>query len=647
VDRNSIDKNPDSTVKNPRKQAVPDDHVDLWSIAIQNNWQPSSQNDLTAFSAQMDSAARAEAEARFCRMILAVLHFQTLPDREDSIPGAHAKTLSWLFDEDSQAQDGHTHVSITRWLRDQHDSIYWITGKPGSGKSTLMKYLYHNQSLPILLSDWSEPHKLVTAGFYFWNSGSTVQMSLVGLLRTLLHTCLSKDDASVATTMHERWQQFLAFGGGRDDFSEAELCRMFERVLSDNSRRFFFLIDGLDEFEGEPDRIIRFILDTARGNVKLCVASRPWLAFEDAFKQRPSLLVQDLTKNDIAVYVASHFEHNDHFKHLQAFDPIAASAILQGLVLKASGVFLWVHLAVQSLLEGLQNSDKLSDLHTRLDSLPEDLEALFRNLLNRLSPNYFRLACKTFRLLHAFRKLLDASGPTLLALYYADDDDPKSSLHNCEKHPESRARVESIMSRRLNARCKGFIEAIPEELNGTKRVVFLHRPARDFVESDSYWPTVLKSTGNDSFESDRHWTNSLLWLERFPRSIYQRFTMQDFITCVHAIEVRTGLVQMSYLDGYQFIIDNREDNVDVMRIDYAKIQSLWGHCGNVQDLDGYMALALEKTIGRPENRITALEGTPTAAPSNFNGLYRQLRVYYNTPPKWRWLRRHPTLPRYE
>lgn len=56
-----------------------------------------------------------------------------MEDRHLTINAAHAKTCQWLF-ERTEYKD---------WLdnakREQHDDFLWIKGKPGAGKSTLMK----------------------------------------------------------------------------------------------------------------------------------------------------------------------------------------------------------------------------------------------------------------------------------------------------------------------------------------------------------------------------------------------------------------------------------------------------------------------------------------------------------------------------
>jgi hypothetical protein len=132
--------------------------------------------------------------------------------------------------------------------------------------------------------------------------------------------------------------------------------------------------------------IIDLIFGAVRPNVKLCVSSRPWLPFEDAFKGRPSLLLEELTKEDISTFVNGHFDNDGGFLRLRSNEPAASAALLDNIVERAFGVFLWVHLVVQSLLEGFSNSDRIADLQTRLDALPGDLQVLITRMLCRMQP---------------------------------------------------------------------------------------------------------------------------------------------------------------------------------------------------------------------------------------------------------------------
>ncbi len=52
--------------------------------------------------------------------------------------------------------------------------LYRITGKPGSGKSTLTKYLRQSSDTFAYLKSWTGDSRLVYSHFYFWNSGSDI-----------------------------------------------------------------------------------------------------------------------------------------------------------------------------------------------------------------------------------------------------------------------------------------------------------------------------------------------------------------------------------------------------------------------------------------------------------------------------------------
>lgn len=77
--------------------------------------------------------------------IMKSLHFPTLSDRESRVRKAHPATFDWLFEPDDEldksANGGSTMTSMLNWLSTQN-GMFWISGKAGSGKSTLMKFIY-------------------------------------------------------------------------------------------------------------------------------------------------------------------------------------------------------------------------------------------------------------------------------------------------------------------------------------------------------------------------------------------------------------------------------------------------------------------------------------------------------------------------
>lgn len=157
-------------------------------------------------------------------------------------------------------------------------------------------------------------------------------MSKLGLLRTLIYDTVREDLDLIPILFPERWKSYILFGGARHPWSMSELVYAFHKLISDTSRCFFFFIDGLDEFDGEGAELANFVLDSlsSRDNVKMCVASRPWLVFEDAFQTRPTLRLEDLTASDIRIFVAETLNENTMFAELQKVQPGDANQLIIG-----------------------------------------------------------------------------------------------------------------------------------------------------------------------------------------------------------------------------------------------------------------------------------------------------------------------------
>lgn len=386
-----------------------------------------------------------------------------------------------------------------------------------------MKFLYsHNQTLEDLKA-WSGTTATFHAGFFFWNSGTPMQMSRIGLLQTLLYELTQQilergtDPLVLERIFSDRWAQFESCVGGREPFTWPELKRSFEALIADTSKNFFLAIDGLDEFDGDPQEMIDLILDaSSRTNVKICTASRPWPVFEDAFHNRPSLLLEQLTRPDIRNYVTSRFDADRHFIRLVQHEKQHAMALVRDIIDKASGVFLWVYLVVGSLLQGISNADKMSELQARLEALPSDLEDLFDKLLHKVEPMYYRQACQLIRLME------EQTSPTLLELSFADDDDLESAMSAQIRPllPEELDIRHENMKRRLNSRCKGLLEVY--EYSGTNiepgltigetlKVGYLHRTAREYFRSERIRHRVLDATNQPPFNPCQNWANGFLW----------------------------------------------------------------------------------------------------------------------------------------
>jgi Cdc6-like AAA superfamily ATPase len=388
--------------------------------------------------------------------VMRKLAYKNMTDRERRICKAHQRTFEWIFKD---PKPGSKPWSSFKYFMEHEGEIYWITGKPGSGKSTLMKYIRHHPQTASLLRTWSGNDPVIQAAYYFWNSGSKMQMSVIGLLQTALHNCLQQLPEAVQAVLPERWEAATLFDVDDFPWSLEEIAQALRRLVTEvcPGKKFFIMIDGLDECAEDQTQLIELIEELAQdtSNLKLCVASRPWNNFEDAFKSRPSLRLQDLTSSDIEHYIKSKFTANEGFAEFLVLEPSKANELMDAISIKAEGVFLWVHLVVQSLLEGLTNGDGIRDLRIRLAELPPKLEDLYTKILKSLEDKYLDHASRIFQIVRA----CDDS-PTLKCIALADLEDTTRAMQAPVKpipEPTLTALCKN-MKRKLSSRCGGLLE---------------------------------------------------------------------------------------------------------------------------------------------------------------------------------------------
>lgn len=469
-------------------------------ISAIHNCKPNTNNEeeVTMVSSMLTDMAARERKIILEQQLLHSLSYHRMRDRRQQILEHHEATLDWLFDKKgSKRWPG---AEFDDWLTKGH-GLYWISGKAGSGKSTLMKFLSCDQKTRKALSFWAQGSELVIASFFFWNPGIAMQKSQLGLLQSLMYEIICQHPELIPTLLPIRWRSYIFYGGDPHPWTLPELCEAFDLLHNQATitDKFCFFIDGLDEFDGKHSDIMKIVLAmTNSPNMKICVSSRPWNIFKDVFSEFPKLFLQDLNRQDIEEYVDRELFKDKHFERLRERDQDTALQLVSEIVENSSGVFLWVFLVVQNLLEGLSNADRIDALYARLRELPTDLESFFMYMLKDTTGLYLNQATQLFQL------ALESPEPlSLLTLSYFDEVDPEypftAEVRTLEQR-EVDARCEDI-KRKLQSRCKGLLEVrratvaenknrpwlkSPAEFDGVAEVHFLHRTVRDFLST----PTV-------------------------------------------------------------------------------------------------------------------------------------------------------------
>ncbi|KAI0968993.1 hypothetical protein F4678DRAFT_440604 [Xylaria arbuscula] len=412
--------------------------------------------------------------------ILATLNYSDRTARHEKIPDAHFTTFKWSLRKTEETEEKYGRLQ--RWLRTD-DALFWVSGKPGSGKSTFMKSIADSRETKRCLETWAGNHELLIIGHYFTIYGTPIQRSLEGLLRSLVFGILALKPMLIQKLLVDRWER----SGEQSRWTQSELealLRAFGTKTEGLPSKICYFIDGLDEFEGDHLDICQTLKQLSQSPfIKVCVSSRPWNVFEDALgdQARSKLYMHELTRGDIRNYTEFRLKEHPRWSILQEEAGYTSSrTLVDEVVVKSNGVFLWVTLVVRLLREGLTNDDSVFDLQKRLSSLPSDLEEFFRHIIRTVDPFYNHRMAATLSL------ALEAREPLCLEIYSFHDRENDDNENYALKDPTDLMTTDltalnklfSTVSRRINGRCKGLLER-----NGD-RMEFLHRTVYDFLRTD-------------------------------------------------------------------------------------------------------------------------------------------------------------------
>jgi hypothetical protein len=461
--------------------------------------------------------------------ILQHLRFPTLDVRYEEIDPAHAKTFNWIF----EGFESRSSSSFSDWLegKGKDESLFWVYGKAGSGKSTLMKYIYEDPRTKEKLAKWVGDQTLTMASFFFWSSGNVDQCSQTGLLRSLLHHLLLQHRHLIREVFPDLWET-LKISVTLRAWSLSYATKALVYLLGRDLGRVVFFIDGLDEYHGDhgnhlsgqsPENhveIVSLINSLSSPNVKICFSSRPLQIFHNNFDLRPKLRLQDLTSSDIYTYVKDKLVDDSEVAVLRSEHDWEPSELVSRVVERAEGVFLWVVLVVRSLLSSIHNSDDFQELENRLEHTPSNVMELYRHMLKQIQPYYLAEGCKIFAmadlaLIMAQKQKEDQRSNfsrghyeelCMIGLWFGLEHsklDYSGMAHSQSLSSDVQiVRAISEIDRKLKTRCAGLLEAgramptedwqgrdwyhgdnvLMETRFGNRRLQYIHRSAKEFLD---------------------------------------------------------------------------------------------------------------------------------------------------------------------
>ncbi|KAF5495777.1 hypothetical protein CGCF413_v008500 [Colletotrichum fructicola] len=348
--------------------------------------------------------------------------------------------------------------NFVEWLRGNDRNLYWVSGKPGSGKSTLMKFIETSEDTLKIIGrrEHSNPRLL---SHFVWKPGRPMQRSLKGVVCSLLYQVFESDRQSCIELL-ARFPR-LRYKDSDTDWTNEELKSVLLSVLRNRSQRYLILLDGLDEmtFSIDGEAPLLSLLDELLTNqcVKLCVSSRPEPVFQRYLSKHPMLMMQDLNIFDIRKYA------EDSLQMLKVESTELLDRLSWQVVLRSEGVFLWVVLVLESVKRGLSNGDTLEIIYTRIRSLPRDLKLLYLDMWSRSNGDsiyYEQEAILYFQLVMETNSYLKWSICSLLQLATAsktawlDNFEAQSSIPSIQ---EVMIRCRNVFQT-LSTRCLGLLQ---------------------------------------------------------------------------------------------------------------------------------------------------------------------------------------------
>ncbi|KAI9652510.1 MAG: hypothetical protein M1821_008374, partial [Bathelium mastoideum] len=399
------------------------------------------------------------------------LCFSALDARQNDIAPAHPDTCDWLFET----------TEFCKW-RDRvdlvdHNGVLWLKGKPGVGKSTLMKHTLHYYKQEF--GDYS-----VVA--YFFNArGEQLEKTALGLLRSMVYQLIQGDNTIRDHFLLRFHEKQMMQEGGRPEWRMSDLRDfILSAIKQRHLKSTILLVDALDECSESDVRDVVEMLEKlsveavrSKAELRICLSSRHYPSIDMKKKLELTVENDEQHRRDIIKYITDQFEIDD-------------KGTRHAVQEKADGVFLWAVLVV-SILNQAVRAGRVEEIQKTLDNLPGDLEKVFETMLAKdqthkaetvLMLQWVLFSPRPLQPEELFCAVMTKIAPELIELW-----DPAKF-------------TDKIVQRRITDSSKGLIEVRP----GTSSTVqFIHRSVTDFLLRNRRLqrldPTLATNPGRTSY----------------------------------------------------------------------------------------------------------------------------------------------------
>ena len=432
------------------------------------------------------------------------------PRRYESLDN-HTESFQWIWSTEGSGP------GFVNWLRSDN-CIFWISGKPGSGKSTLMKYLTENKRTKELVSKTPTPTFLIS--YFFYELGDPQEKAFVSLLHAFVYGLLenvygvSKRASSTLIQILELYK----IQTREQPWAQKVLQEAIRHIVSKFpiTARVVLFIDGFDECDGSHADQLDFLKNLVESSknsklsIKICIASRAEVDIRLRLSNYPSLAIHHFTEPDISAYVAKRLKAAWELMASQPDDTTATSdqGLIDNVVRKAEGVFLWVNLVVTPLVMAIEAEAEISDLHREVNRLPEGLELLYQRIVAKIPQNRLHDAINFLQIV-AITNTHDDLAPeygadTLWKICNAMKD-PSTAISEKAYFEEgfrgndvpSKKGQCAAMRRRIQTSCRGLLHCDDASNLCEAKITFLHRTCVEYILNTEVFSQMMSKANRN------------------------------------------------------------------------------------------------------------------------------------------------------
>jgi hypothetical protein len=265
-------------------------------------------------------------------------------------------SLEWLIRKEN----------FQEWIHYTNSPIYSITAKPATGKTILSgKVITHLRKLKKRCS------------FYFFRYGTKEKANITSFLLSMAWQMADSDERILNTCL----QVLVRDGNFKSDYRTIWRKLFLDGIFKTPCEHVhYWVIDALDECKQEAEAIALLMKTAEASSVHILVTSRN--QFESGQKLGESkvsvlsegILEQD-SKSDITMYLYANMDA------LPSVDADGQQSIVDQILEKSRGCFLWVSIVVQELRNVYTSTDK----QRVLDEVPTDMNELYARILDSMS----------------------------------------------------------------------------------------------------------------------------------------------------------------------------------------------------------------------------------------------------------------------